>query len=73
MRKDFRIRLLNCILALTANLNPVIRSISETELKMFRIQSPLFNFTLPEHNILDLPEDTSTVAVSDGNWVFLYF
>lgn len=47
------------------------QNISETELKMSRIQSPPFNFTLPENNILDLPEDTSTVAVSDGNWVLL--
>jgi hypothetical protein len=30
----------------------------------------LFNFTLPENNILVLPPQT-TQAVSDGNWVFL--
>jgi hypothetical protein len=47
------------------------QNISETELEKYRIQSPPFNFTLPENNILELPKDTSTVAVSDGNWVFL--
>ena len=36
----------------------------------YHIQSELFNFTLPENNILNLPSQT-TQAVSDGNWVFL--
>ena len=39
-------------------------------LEKYRIQSPLFNFTLPENNILGLSPQT-TQAVSDGNWVFL--
>ena len=39
-------------------------------LENYRIQSDIFNFTLPENNILDLPPQT-TQAVSDGNWVFL--
>ncbi len=39
-------------------------------LEAYRVQSPLFNFTLPENNIADLPSQT-TQAVSDGNWVFL--
>jgi len=39
-------------------------------LEKFRIQSPLFNFTLLKNNILGLPPQT-TSAVSDGNWVFL--
>lgn len=39
-------------------------------LENYRIQSDIFNFTLPENNILDLPPETSQ-AVSDGNWVFL--
>ena len=38
-------------------------------LEKFRIQSPLFNFTLLKNNILGLPPQT-TSAVSDGNWVF---
>ncbi|MPZ06252.1 MAG: hypothetical protein GEU26_07520 [Nitrososphaeraceae archaeon] len=47
------------------------QDISEIELEKYRIQSPPFYFTLPENNILDLPENTTTSAVSDGNWVFL--
>jgi hypothetical protein len=39
-------------------------------LNSYRIQSSLFNFTLPKSNILGLPPQT-TQAVSDGNWVFL--
>ncbi|MFB5600696.1 MAG: hypothetical protein ACE5SW_10785 [Nitrososphaeraceae archaeon] len=39
-------------------------------LENYRIQSELFNFTLPKNNILDLPAGT-TQAVSDGNWMFL--
>ncbi len=38
--------------------------------QIYRINSDLFNFTLPEHNILDLPPQT-TQAVSDGIWLFL--
>jgi hypothetical protein len=41
-----------------------------SNLENYRIQSDLFNFTLPKNNILDLPEKT-TQAVSDGNWIFL--
>ena len=39
-------------------------------LEKYRIQSDLFNFTLPKNNILNLPSQT-TQAVSDGNWIFL--
>jgi hypothetical protein len=35
-----------------------------------RVQSPLFNLTLPENNVFGLPA-TTTKAVSDGDWVFL--
>jgi hypothetical protein len=41
-----------------------------TNLDEYRVQSPLFNFTLPENNIVGLPPQ-NTQAVSDGNWVFL--
>jgi hypothetical protein len=47
------------------------QDLSEIELEKYRIQSPAFNFTLPEDNILNLPGNTTTSAVSDGNWVFL--
>ncbi len=41
-----------------------------TNLQDYRIQSPLFNFTLPSNNILNLPPQT-TQSVSDGNWIFV--
>jgi hypothetical protein len=41
-----------------------------TNLDEYRVQSPLFNFTLPENNIVGLPPQ-NTQAVADGNWVFL--
>jgi hypothetical protein len=47
------------------------QNISAIELEKHRIQSPPFYFTLHENNILDLPNNTTTLAVSDGNWVFL--
>lgn len=39
-------------------------------LESYRVQSGLFNFTLPENNILNLTSQT-TQSVSDGNWLFL--
>lgn len=47
-----------------------LNSIKIPNLENYRIQSDMFNFTLPKNNILDLPPE-STKAVSDGNWVFL--
>lgn len=47
-----------------------VNGMALTGLEKYRIQSPLFNFTLPENNILGLSPQT-TRAVSDGNWVFL--
>lgn len=41
------------------------------DLDKYRVQSPLFNFILPNDNILRLPAFTNTQSVSDGNWVFL--
>jgi hypothetical protein len=40
------------------------------ELKQYRIQSPLFNVTLPADNILGLPAQT-TKMMSEGYWLFL--
>ena len=45
--------------------------IPESELRKYRIQSPPFNFTLLKDNILELPFNTTTQAVADGNWLFL--
>jgi hypothetical protein len=46
------------------------QAINETQLRTYRVQSPLFNLTLSENNIFGLPSST-TQAVSDGFWVFL--
>ena len=47
-----------------------IDGIKLENLNQYRIQSALFNFTLPKDNILHLKPQT-TQAVSDGNWIFL--
>ena len=44
--------------------------ISEQQLRTYRVQSPLFELTLPEGNILS-GQQGSTQGVSDGFWVFL--
>jgi hypothetical protein len=46
------------------------QAINESQIRSYRVQSPLFNLTLPENNIFGLPAST-TQAVSDGFWVFL--
>lgn len=48
-----------------------IDGISIPHLQEYRIQSPPFNFSLPQNNILGLPANTTTQAIADGNWVFL--
>ena len=40
------------------------------DLEDYRVESNLFNFTVPENNILNLTPQT-TQAVSDGNWLFI--
>jgi hypothetical protein len=52
------------------SLEASIDRIKLANLNQYRIQSSLFNFTLPEDNILHLKPQT-TQAVSDGNWIFL--
>jgi hypothetical protein len=52
------------------HLEASVNGIPLTGLEKYRIQSPLFNFKLPENNTLGLSSQT-TQAVSDGNWVFL--
>lgn len=41
------------------------------KLEDYRIQSPLFNFTLPANNTLNLLGGETSTAISAGNWVFL--
>ena len=38
---------------------------------IIRTQSQLFNFTLPNHNILDINGNIVSQAISDGTWIFL--
>ena len=52
------------------SLEASIDGIKLTNLNQYRLQSPLFNFSLPDDNILHLKPQT-TQGVSDGNWVFL--
>lgn len=40
------------------------------DVEKYRIQTDLFNFTLPQNNILILTAQTIQ-AVADGNWLFL--
>lgn len=46
------------------------QAINESQLRNYRVQSPLFNVTFPSGNIYGLNEGPSQ-AVSDGYWVFL--
>ena len=39
-------------------------------LENYRVQTDIFNFTLPKNNILNLTSQ-STQAIADGNWLFL--
>jgi hypothetical protein len=48
----------------------IVDGVNIKGLDKYRVQSPLFTFTLGTNNILGLPAQT-THAVSDGNWVFL--
>lgn len=54
-----------------AYLSVVIDGIVISDLHKFRLQSPTFNLTLPENNVLGLQPGT-TQAVSDGYWILLY-
>jgi len=52
------------------DIRAVISETNVDELKQYRIQSPLFNVTLPADNVLGLPAQT-TKMMSDGYWLFL--
>ena len=47
-----------------------LNNITIPNVEKYRIQTDLFNFTLPQDNILNLTAQT-TQAVADGNWLFL--
>ncbi|MFZ0328294.1 MAG: cache domain-containing protein [Nitrososphaeraceae archaeon] len=51
--------------------NASVDGVPLSHLEKYRVESPPFNFTLPQGNILGLSANTSTQAIADGNWVFL--
>jgi len=53
------------------HLKASIDSVPISGLEQYCVQSPLFNLTLGQNNILELSANTTTQAVSDGNWLFL--
>jgi hypothetical protein len=50
--------------------NASLDGVNIPNLEKYRIQTNLFNFTLPQNNILNLTSQT-TQSVADGNWLFL--
>jgi hypothetical protein len=52
------------------NMRAMISGTNVNELKQYRVQSPLFNVTLPADNVLGLPAQT-TKMISEGYWLFL--
>lgn len=52
------------------NLQATVDGVAIPDLKSYRVQSPLFNMTLPNDNVMGYPPGT-TQAVSDGYWIIL--
>ena len=52
------------------NLQATVDGVAIPDLKSYRVQSPLFNMTLPKDNAMGYPQGT-TQAVSDGFWIIL--
>jgi hypothetical protein len=38
---------------------------------MIRVQSQLFSFTLPNHNILDIKSNIANQVIIEGSWIFI--
>jgi hypothetical protein len=55
---------------LVVGVNASLNGIYIPKLENYRVQTDIFNFTLPENNILNLTSQM-TEAVADGNWLFL--
>ena len=53
------------------NLAATVDGMSLPDLQRYRVQSPLFSFTVPANNIVGIKGGTTTQGVSDGYWVFL--
>jgi hypothetical protein len=52
-------------------LNATLDDQPRLKLGEYRIESPLFNFSLPANNMLNLTKGETSTAISDDNWVFL--
>jgi hypothetical protein len=52
------------------NLQATIDGVTIPDLNMYRVQSPLFNLTIPKDNAMGIPPGF-TQAISDGFWVLL--
>jgi hypothetical protein len=55
---------------LVVEVNASLNKVYVPNLENYRVQTDIFNFTLPENNILNLTSQM-TQAVADGNWLFL--
>lgn len=55
---------------LVVRVNASLNKVHVPNLENYRVRTDIFNFTLPENNILNLTSQT-TQAVADGNWLFL--
>jgi hypothetical protein len=55
---------------LVVGVNASLNGIYIPKLENYRVQMDIFNFTLPDNNILNLTSQM-TQAVADGNWLFL--
>ena len=64
--RDCAKRMQDLVVGVNASLNGVY----VPNLENYRVQTDIFNFTLPENNILNLTSQT-TQSVADGNWLFL--
>ena len=64
--RDCAKRMQDLVVGVNASLNRVY----VPNLENYRVQTAIFNFTLPENNILNLTSQT-TQSVADGNWLFL--
>jgi hypothetical protein len=53
------------------NLAATVDGMTIQDLQRYRVQSPLFSFTVPTNNIVGIKGGTTTQGVSDGYWVFV--
>jgi hypothetical protein len=54
-----------------ATMEVVVDGVTIEDPHSYRLQSPLFQFTVPEDNIFDIPEPYTRDGISDGFWIML--